>query len=175
MNPLDILIAVILTYCLTMGFFRGLFRELSAIAGVLAGFYAAYTYYRYLATYLSQWISDAGYLNILSFLLIFMSIFILIGILGAIIKYLLKLITFGWLDRVAGGMFGLAKGILIVSVLLMIFTAFLPKGAPIIRNSLFSPRVILLSEKMSELVPQDMRRSFAAKIEYFKKAWKPKS
>lgn len=175
MNPLDILIVVILTYCLTMGFFRGLFRELSAIAGVLAGFYAAYTYYRYLASYLSQWISDAGYLNILSFLIIFMSIFILIGILGAIIKYLLKLITFGWLDRVAGGIFGLAKGILIVSVLLMIFTAFLPKGAPIIRNSLFSPRVILLSEKMAEVVPQDMRRSFASKIEYFKKAWKPKS
>ncbi len=175
MNPLDILIVVILTYCLTMGFFRGLFRELSSIAGVLAGFYAAYTYYTYLSAYLSKWISDAGYLNILSFLIIFLSIVVIIGILGAIIKYLLKIITFGWLDRAAGGVFGLIKGTLIVSVLLMIFTAFLPKGAPIIRNSLLAPRVILLSEKMSEVVPKDMKRSFAAKIEHFKKFWKPKS
>lgn len=175
MNPLDILIVVILTYCLTMGFFRGLFRELASISGVLAGFYAAYTYYMYLAAYLSKWISDTGYLNILSFLIIFLSIFVLIGILGAIVKYLLKIITFGWLDRVSGGVFGLIKGTLIVSVLLMVFTAFLPKGAPIIRNSLLAPRVILLSEKMSEVVSQDMRRSFSAKIEYFKKAWKSKS
>lgn len=175
MNPLDILIIVIWTYCLTMGLFRGLFRELSAIAGVLAGFYAAYTYYTDIAAYLTQWISNAGYLNILSFLIIFLTVFILIGILGAIVKYLLKIITFGWLDRVAGGMFGLIKGTLIVSVLLMTFTAFLPKGAPIIKNSVLSPRVILLSEKMSEVVPQDMRRSFAAKIEFFRKVWKLRS
>jgi membrane protein required for colicin V production len=175
MNTLDILIVVILMYCLTMGLFRGLFRELSSIAGVLAGFYAAYTYYNYLTAYLSKWISDTGYLNILSFLIIFISIFVIIGILGAIIKYLLKIITFGWLDRVAGGVFGLIKGTLIVSVLLMTFTAFLPKGAPIIRNSMLAPRVILLSEKMSEVIPKDMKRIFSAKIEHFKKAWKTKS
>ena len=45
MNPFDMVIVVILSFCLIRGFFRGLIKELASIVGVLGGFYAAYTYY----------------------------------------------------------------------------------------------------------------------------------
>ncbi len=175
MNPLDILMIVILTYCVVMGFFRGLMRELAATIGVLGGFYAAYTYYMNVSKYLSKWISDPSYLNILSFLIIFFSVFIIISILGVIIKYLLKIITFGWMDRISGGGCGLIKGLLIVSVVLMTLITFLPKGSPIIRDSMLSPRVTTISEKMAKVISKDMKREFAIKIRHFKKAWKMKS
>ena len=160
MNLFDIIVIVILGYCLIRGIFRGLVKELSSIIGVFGGFYAAYTYYPVLAKPLSKWIANAGYLNILSFLIIFCGVFIIISILGIIINYLLKIVFLGWLDRVSGAMFGAMKGILIVSVLLIALTAFLPKGTPVIKDSLLSPYVTLVSEKMAKVISKDMKHDF---------------
>jgi len=172
MNPLDMVIIVILGYCLVRGIFRGLVKEISSIIGVLAGFYAAYSYYPLLAKPLARWISNTPYLNILSFMIIFCVIFILISILGIIIKYLLNIAFLGWVDRICGAGFGFIKGILLVSVVLISLTAFLPKGAPIIKNSLLSPHVTLISEKMVKVVSKDMKLLYEAKAKEFKKAWK---
>jgi membrane protein required for colicin V production len=172
MNFFDIIIIIILGYCLIRGFFRGLIKELSSIIGVLGGFYAAFTYYMLVAKPLSKWITNTGYLNILSFLIIFCGVFIIISILGVIINYLLKIAFLGWLDRICGFIFGAMKGILIVSVLLIALTAFLPKGTPVIKDSLLSPYVTLVSEKIAKVVSKDMKHAFSSKIETIKRAWK---
>jgi membrane protein required for colicin V production len=174
MNFFDIIVIVILGYCLIRGIFRGFVKELSSIIGVLGGFYAAFTYYMVVAKPLSKWIANTGYLNILSFLIIFCGVFIIISILGVIINYLLKIAFLGWLDRIFGAVFGAMKGILIVSVLLIAFTAFLPKGTPVIKDSLLAPHVTLVSEKMAKVVSKDMKHAFSAKIATIKKAWKKK-
>ena len=85
MNLLDIVMIIILCFCLIRGGFRGLIKELSSIMGVFLGFYGAYTYYPVVAKWLSRWISNEGYGNILSFLIIFCVVFLLISILGIII------------------------------------------------------------------------------------------
>ena len=121
---------------------------------------------------LSRWIPNTGYLNILSFLIIFCVVFLIISILGVIINYLLKLALLGWLDRFSGALFGALKGLLIVSVLLIVLTAFLPKGSPVIKDSLLSPHITLISEKMAKVVSKDMRHAFKAKIAELKKIWK---
>jgi membrane protein required for colicin V production len=171
MNFFDIIVIIILGYCLIRGIFRGLVKELSSIIGVFGGFYAAYTYYPLLAKPLSKWITNIGYLNILSFMIIFCGVFIIISILGIIINYLLKIVFLGWLDRVSGAMFGAMKGILIVSVLLIALTAFLPKNTPVIKDSLLAPYVTLVSEKMAKVISKDMKHDFSTKIATIKKAW----
>ena len=139
MNIFDIIVVIILAYCVIRGIFRGLLKELSSIIGVFGGFYAAYTYYMMVARPLSRWISHTGYLNLVSFLIIFCIVFLVISMVGVIINYLLKLAFLGWFDRLAGALFGAVKAILIVSVLLIALTTFLPKGSPIIKDSLLSP------------------------------------
>ncbi len=172
MNLFDIVCIIILGYCLVRGIFRGLIKELSSIVGVFAGFYAAYNYYINVGKLFSNWISNTSYLNILSFLIIFCGVFIIISIIGIIIKYLLNIAFLGWVDRICGAAFGTIKGILIVSVLMLIFTAFLPKNTPLIKNSLFSPIIASISANMSKVVSKDMKREFIAKIEEYRKAWK---
>jgi membrane protein required for colicin V production len=172
MNFFDIIVIVILAYCIIRGVFRGLLKELSSIIGVIGGFYAAYTYYMVVAGPLSRWISHTGYLNLLSFLIIFCSVFLIVSILGVIINYLLKLAFLGWFDRLAGALFGAVKGTLIVSILLIALTAFLPKGAPFIKNSLVSPYLTFVSEKMVKVVSKDIKHAYMAKIEELKKIWK---
>jgi membrane protein required for colicin V production len=173
MNPFDILVIVILGYCLVRGLFRGLVKEVSSIIGVLSGFYAAYLYYPLVAKWLSRFISDISYRHILSFLIIFCCVLILVNVLGIIIKYLMNIAFLGWVDRVFGLVFGITKGILIVAVLLMILTAFLPKGAPIIKDSHLAPHVMWVSEKMATAISRDLKTDFLEKLDELKKTWNP--
>ena len=172
MNPFDILILVILGYSLTRGLFRGLVKEISSIVGVFGGFYAAYTYYKILAKLLSGLIQDVSYLNILSFLIIFCGVLIVVSVLGVIIKYLLNIAFLGWVDRIGGVIFGFVKGILIVTVLFISLTAFLPKGSAFIKNSVLAPHISWVSEKMAKVVSQEMKQDFMSKLEELKKIWK---
>ena len=172
MNPFDIFIIIVLGYSTIRGLFRGLVKEVSSIIGVLGGFYAAYSYYPMVAKLFSRLIIDSSHLNILSFLIIFCSVLIIISILGVVIKYLLNVAFFGWADRICGVGFGLIKGVLIVTVLFIILTTFLAKGAPLIKKSVLAPHVIWISEKMVNVVSKETRKDFFGKLDEFKKAWK---
>lgn len=174
MNLLDIVMIIILCFCLIRGGFRGLIKELSSIMGVFLGFYGAYTYYPVVAKWLSRWISNEGYGNILSFLIIFCVVFLLISILGIIIRYVMNQVFSGWIDHVGGVIFGFIKGALIVSVLFITLTAFLPKGASIIQESLLCPYVSTLSSAMARVVSKDMKEKFSVKYEELKKGWQQK-
>jgi len=102
---------------------------------------------------------------------IFCGVFILVSIAGVIIKYLMNIAFLGWVDRICGVFFGIAKGVLIASVLLMMLTAFLPKGAPLIKDSLLAPHVTKISEVMAQLVSKEMKMEFTTKITELKKIW----
>jgi membrane protein required for colicin V production len=172
MNAFDIFVAVILGYSLIAGLFRGLVKEVSSIIGVLGGFFAAYSYYDVLAHYLVRVASNPAYRNILAFLLIFCGVLVLVNALAMVLKYLMKIVFLGWLDRLGGVIFGLAKGVLIVAVLFLMLTTFLPKGASLIKDSACAPYVSMVSEQLATVVTSEIKRDFAAKLGELKKEWK---
>jgi len=171
MNLFDIVVVVILCFCLIRGGFRGLIKELSSIVGVLAGFYGAYTYYPRLAAILAKWITDDGFRNILAFMAIFCVVFIAISVLGIIIRYILNTAASGWVDRMGGVFFGLLKGGLIVAVLFIALTAFLPRGTPLLQQSRLSPYVARYAEVMAQMISKEMKDGFKMKYKELKKGW----
>ena len=172
MNVLDILIGVIVGFCLIRGIFRGLVKEITSIVGVFIGFYAAYTYYPVVAKWLSRLITNESYLNICSFLITFTILFFVVGFIGVLLKHLLKAVALGWADRILGAAFGFLKAVLIVSVLLVALTTFLPQKTPVIKDSLLAPHVSTISENIVVVVPKEMRQKFSDNINALKKAWK---
>ena len=172
MNPFDILVSIIFGFCLIRGIFRGLVKELSSIIGVITGYYAAYSYYPHVAKFLSKWISVVDYSRLIGFLVIFIGVFLIISILGVIIKYLMSIAFLGWTDRISGGIFGLIKGLLIASVLFIVFTTFLSKNASLVKDSVVAPYLSHFSTQMAKIVNKDMKHEFADKFEGLKKAWK---
>ncbi len=171
MNLFDILVIVILTYCLIRGLFRGVLKEISSLIGVLAGFYAAYTYYQDVSKFFEKWITNHNYLNMLSFILVFVCVFLVISIIGTIIKYILKIVFLGWVDRIFGVIFGILKGILISSILLIVFVAFLSGSTSIIKSSKTSPYIVIFSDKMVMVTPKGIKNEYQTKIKDVKKAW----
>lgn len=171
MNPFDILMITILSYGVIRGVFRGLVREMASIVGALGGFYAAYTYYPHIAKLLSSWVTSPAYRNILGYLVLFSIVVVIVGILAVVIKYLLNIAYLGWVDRVCGALFGGIKALLVVCVLFIVLTAFLPKGSPFIKNSVLSPHVAIVSEVMAKVLSKEMKSSFNSKIKDLRKTW----
>ena len=171
MNLFDLVIIAILCFCSIRGVFIGIIRGLFSITGVLVGFFGASAFYSEVAESLYYWMPSAPHVNLLSFLSIFLGLLFAISLLGLIVNYLLKIEFLSWVKRILGAGIGIIKGILFVSVLLLVLAAFLPKGAPIIKNSLFSSYFTFVSEKMSKIVSKDMRHKYIAKIGEYKTSW----
>ena len=171
MNLLDYVLIAILGYCLVRGVFRGLIKELSAIVGVLGGFYAGYSYYGRVAHHLSHWITNPGYLNIISFLIVFVAVFSVISFIGVMLKYLMNIAFLGWTDRISGAVFGTLKGALIAIVLILVLTAFLPRNSATVRNSRGAHYLIHFSAYLVKLTPKDMKQSFEGKMSALRKSW----
>ena len=171
MNLLDYVLIVILGYCLVRGIFRGLIKELSAIVGVLGGFYGAYSYYPRAARYLAHWLSNPGYLKIISFFIVFLTVFWAVSLVGVILKYLMNIAFLGWTDRICGSIFGVLKGLLIAVVLILVLTTFLPQNANIIRNSWGAHNLMQLSAYLVKVTPKEMKESFEVKMKELNKSW----
>lgn len=171
---LDYLLIAILGYCLVRGVFRGLIKELSSIIGVMGGFYAAYSYYPHTARYLSRWVSNPGYLNIVSFLVVFCVVFIAVSFAGVVLKYLMNIAFMGWTDRICGALFGAAKGMMIIVVLVMVLTTFLPLNASFIKNSWVAHNTMKLSAYLVKVTPKEMKSSFEIKMNELNKSWQRK-
>ena len=102
---------------------------------------------------------------------IFSVVVILVGILAVVIKYLLNIAYLGWGGPGFRSLFGVLKGVLVSCVLFIVLTAFLPKGAPLIKNATLSPYVSTVSEVMAKVLSKDMKANFKMKIKDFQKSW----
>jgi membrane protein required for colicin V production len=172
MNTFDIVVIVIVSFCLIRGLFKGLIGEVSGIIGVIAGFYGAYTYYPMIAVYAKEWIENPGIRNIIAFFVLFCAILIVVGFISMLIRKILNLVFLGWVDRTFGLVFGVAKGILIVSVLFIMITTFLPKNTSLFADSKLSVHVATISKAMTVFVSKSHRGDFLKQLEGIQKIWK---
>lgn len=175
MNLLDFVLIAILGFCLIRGIFRGLVKELSSIVGVLGGFYASYTYYPLLAKYIGRWITTASYANIVSCLLLFIGVYLLISVAGVLIKYFMNIVFLGWADRLCGLLFGAMKGALIVAVLVVTLTTFLPKNTSVLKGSMVVRHTQGLSSLLVKAASIDMERLYHAQLNELRLSWQRKT
>ena len=171
MNFFDIVVIIIIAFCLVRGAFRGFVREVASIAGVVAGFYGASTYYPLVGDLFTPWIGGATLRNSLGFFLLFLLIVVVVGLVATLIRYVLKIVFLGWVDRFCGMVFGSAKGVLICVVIFIMATTFAPSGADWFTTSRFSPYLAEVSQWASLLVDDDIQKRFQLKMEGMKKLW----
>jgi len=116
---IDIIIALPLIYGIIRGVMRGLITEVLAIVGIILGIVLARMYAGDAATWLQQVSSwDINLLKPIAAFGIFIVVAIVCNLLARLLTKLFKLISLGWVNRLIGGLFGAAKWILIVAVII---------------------------------------------------------
>lgn len=172
MNVLDVVVLIVVAFCLIRGLFRGLIREVAGIIAVVAGFYGANTYYPMIAVHIEPWIESPGIRNLLCFFILFSLILMVVGALARLIRKLLRLVFLGWVDRTFGMVFGGAKGVLIIAVLFIMVTTFVPGNGKLISDSKTAPHVASVAKAMTLFVSRNMKADFFTHLEGMQKKWK---
>jgi membrane protein required for colicin V production len=158
MNVLDLGIIILLGLITLRGYYRGLFQELGALVGVVGGFVvAAHTYLR-LAGLMQPWISDPQHARWIAFPVVFVAVYWLTRLAAHFIHRLLYHIYLDFFDRLLGGVFGLAKGALLVGFGLMLLGVVLPRNSTLLKGSVTAPHLISLSRQSLELLPADFKQ-----------------
>lgn len=140
MNVADILILAVLALSLLFGLLRGFVSEVLSLACWIAAFWAAWMFGDRVAAFYGGWLQQPTARIIAGYVTCFLGVLLV----GALIGWLVhKLLDRGGLrggDRFLGMLFGLARGIVLVTfvVLMLGFTA-LPREAAWWRQSTLLP------------------------------------
>lgn len=121
MNYLDIIIAVLLVVFGIDGLRKGIIIEAATLLGLALGLYGAFRFSDYTSAKLIQLVEiDPKYLKVVSFVVTFIVLAVLVNLLGRLVKKLIKAINLGFIDKIGGFLVGLAKGVLVCSLLVML-------------------------------------------------------
>jgi membrane protein required for colicin V production len=121
MNLLDLFLLIPVVWLCIRGFSKGFIIELASLIGLVLGILAAYYFAGYVQDMLKDYFtfSDKA-TKIIAYILIFLAVMLVVYLIGKVIEKTIDLIALGWLNKLLGAIFGLAKGIVLVSIILFI-------------------------------------------------------
>jgi membrane protein required for colicin V production len=122
MSIIDIVLAALLLFGIIRGFFKGLFVELASVVALILGIYGAIHFSYFAADLLESKVDwSTKTINIVAFAITFVIIVLAISLAGKALTKLADFVFLGFLNKLAGGVFGGLKIGLILSVLLIVF------------------------------------------------------
>jgi len=161
MNTLDIIILIILLGFAIIGFFKGFIRAAFALAGLVLGIIAANIFYSIFGEFLQKYTANEDISNTLSYTIIFICVTIGMAILGRILNNFIKVEFLKRLDRILGLVLGFGKGLILVSIMVMVLGMTLPTQSTLLTKSQLKPYI----ESIYTFVPDD----FLTKLQEKKK------
>lgn len=159
MSPADWIILAVLILSVITAATQGFFAEALNLAGLVVGYLVAAWQYEHVAAWFESYLKSETLAEILGFLVVFFAVVLIFGIAGRIARWVMKEAGLSGFDRFLGGLLGLLKGGLIVSVILMGMTAFTP-GSKLLANSQMAPYFLVVGRAAIWLAPSAMRSRF---------------
>lgn len=157
MSWLDWAIVVVVALSLVVGLFRGLVREVIGLAGWIAAGVLATWYAEPLAVQLPAGIAEPVLRWGLAFLVIFLGVLVIAAIVSLVVHRLMSAVGLGFANRLLGGAFGAARGVVILAVaaLLVGLTPF--REDPVWRESRLVAPLQALAEVAMPWIPESVR------------------
>lgn len=124
MNILDIIILICLIPSLIQGLRKGFISQAISIISLIAGIWASARFADIVGAWLAQYITASEQvLKLVSFAIVMIVVFIILGLIGKLLDGIIKLVMLGWMNRLLGAAFALAKAILILGLLMLVFNS----------------------------------------------------
>ena len=154
MTSFDYTVLLIIGVSIVMSMMRGAVREVFALAGWLVAIYVAKTYAIQLAPLLPTEIPTESLKLLAAHITVFLAVLLTASLLTIALSSLINKIGLSWLNRGVGAVFGFARGLLIVSVLVFLAgLTNLPKDARW-TNAMFSAPLEALVKSALPFLPK---------------------
>lgn len=124
MSILDIILLICFIPALVQGVRKGFIAQAISIASIIIGIWASSRFTEVVSEWLGKYITVSDQvMKVVAFALIFIAVFLILAAVGKLLEGMFKMVTLGWLNRLAGLVFALLKTSLILGILIMVFTS----------------------------------------------------
>jgi membrane protein required for colicin V production len=162
MTGFDVAVIAIVALSTLLAMIRGVVRELVALAAWVVGLAAALSFAGVLA-------GELGFVNapplareLIAFVLILVVVLIVGALTGALLKSAVRAVGLGFLDRLLGGLFGLARGVLALLVFALLAGITTLPQRDWWQNSIFGPALGVAALSLRPYLPS----SWASRLNY---------
>ncbi len=162
MTIFDYLVLFVLVSSVIISTLRGLVKEILSLLGWIVAFVVANAYGATLAPMLPELLPGETARLIMAFVLLFLGVRILMGLLSLAIGALITATGLSLADRGLGGLFGLARGIVIVLAAVILCGMTSIPQQDFWRNALLSP----MAETGARIVKPFLPAALAQHVNY---------
>ncbi len=172
MTSFDWILVVILVSSTIAGLMAGFARVTIGLAAGIFGILFGLWFYRMPAAWFAEYFESKTASSVLGFMLVFVGVLIAGGLLSRLIAKLFKWAGLTWLDRLLGAVFGLVRGMIVVTGIVTIVTAFAPNPPPKwIAGSQIMPYTAGVSRVLAAVAPRELKEQFDINLERIRKIW----
>lgn len=124
MNYIDIIIAIPLLWGLYKGFTKGIILEAATLIALGLAIWGAVKFHDFVTVWMRESLNwTSKYMPVISFALIFIGVLVLVFAIAKLLEKIIKAVALGFLNKLAGGVFGILKFGLILSVIIFLLNA----------------------------------------------------
>ncbi|MCK4287637.1 MAG: CvpA family protein [Bacteroidales bacterium] len=135
MNFLDIILILPVIWFAYKGFTKGFIIELTLLVALVLGVFIAINFSYFAADFLTDNTKIAHkYISIIAFVITFIAIVIAAFAVGKLLEKVINLLLLGFINKIAGCLFGILKAAFILSVIIFIINSFDSKQAVITKK-----------------------------------------
>jgi membrane protein required for colicin V production len=168
---LDAVFALIFMISIVFALLKGLAREIISLASLIGGFFLAVFFYHIPANLFKEISKTDAIANLIGFSIIFLGCILLGAVAAFLVNRFIKAASLKWMDRLLGGIFGLLRGWIIASILLLALIAF-PIKADFLSRSVLAPYLLAGANIAIHCVPQKVKDQFNEHYSNVVDAWK---
>lgn len=158
MTLFDYVVLTIIGASVLISVLRGFAREVLALSGWVLAFFAANTLSATLAEWLVHMVSQPALRALIAFVAVFIVTLIAVSLLGMAVSRLLKGAGLGLEDRLLGGFFGFARGVLIVMLIVLLAGLTALPRQPAWSDAMLSPALEALAGAIKPWLTQTVSR-----------------
>jgi len=159
MNWLDIAILITLSVFTVFGFMRGFIKEVFSLAAIFGGIIGGAMFYSLAGDLFIKYklVSNSSIASVGGFIVITFGIYVIIQIIGWVLAKIVGTLHLSWIDRMAGGVLGAVKGVVIAFLLISAIGFFFSEKEPPFKGSILVPHVTRTFSVLKDTVPKDFR------------------
>lgn len=124
-NILDIILLIPLLLFAYNGFKKGIIIEVASLAALILGLYFAFYFSDLAAELLNSWFTiDPSYMAAIAFIVTFLVVVVVVVAVGKVLQKFIDILLLGFFNKLAGAVFGILKGALVLSIVIFIINYF---------------------------------------------------